>query len=1063
MATQAAPPLPPGRLPETEFEHIQLEHYEFKLYREEGISKLRDREILEQYHLWRNYPPANNNRTRFFVNREEKSELKTYHKNNLSSKDIDAQFNALKGYFAADEERPRYVARRFLGSGYFGFTGLFEDRGEDGTMTGREVVIKAAREGMFSDALVREQMMMEKVKNAAHVVQILNTNKPRALPLPAVEIDSSDTEGGSSGDESTDPAYRNEDYPDQKRSRSPIHSELKKSKRKRIDRIKLRDSVKGRQRAKRDILVMEYVQNGTLEDLIDKLMQDQKEKRKREVIPNRILWAFWLCLIRSCIAMEYPPRKFSQHRVRQDGVTEQSAKAKGMWQECKRLGIKIVQGVRGGNGDNGADVDAPHVNLIEDLPRAAWMENRRQNMIHGDITPANVLIGNLEIDEKALEDWGRTRIEVAKKKRENYKPGIPRHSKKRKDRIDGEHGMIPKLQLGDFGQACIVKRRKRNLYYASKRYLGKVGFYPPESFAPEWENLYTSYDGRQIADSRTAGYYSAKSNLWAIAETMWILITGFDGPAPPQPQPPYDEPELLEVFKDNLDNLSEFLEKKDFKISYCPLLMDPRVHTYDHVSLNLRKRIFECMYHKPEDRPSLRDLLDEAIAVLFAEFDGEFDYQIREWVQRWIFDADPTLNSSSTEPVPSPSSQSQRPAPRSNVLSRFPTLKGGEGARQARRDLDRDLDQRRGHDVRLATDYENALVLRPNEWQGAGAMRGIAQFRADFPHGAHIIINRQHGELLCGVHALSDSLRAQLGCNPVVNGVRYEIDRMPTPDDLVAIHAQWRVERENELGYLQNMPGIDLGIQNMAADVVTSVLMRWGQNYGITLGSVILMEGRVPMLDSGDIPNPARYIWIHNDNAIEVAHARGVRKKNKPNYNHYSGMRGNPPPLLPTDDSDLPDFEDDSEDNFEDILGGVASSTELDIENEDEEDNDDIEDEEEEDNGDNENDLSGKDSLFGGDSDEPGSIGDGLAEEGSLLEGEPGEVTRMEDETAGDMTQMDESYGGQNVIYDGDLDGEDVDATVPDVEGSKQARNNDEQADMDPTLRRMLEWSKEYK
>ncbi|KAI1429204.1 hypothetical protein F5Y12DRAFT_710418 [Xylaria sp. FL1777] len=46
---------------------------------------------------------------------------------------------------------------------------------------------------------------------------------------------------------------------------------------------------------------LEYLPNGQLSDTIEKLKVDKR------LIPNRILWRIWLCLVRQCVAMAFPP------------------------------------------------------------------------------------------------------------------------------------------------------------------------------------------------------------------------------------------------------------------------------------------------------------------------------------------------------------------------------------------------------------------------------------------------------------------------------------------------------------------------------------------------------------------------------------------------------------------------------------------------------------------------------------------------------------------------------------------------------------------------------------
>ncbi|KAI0185246.1 kinase-like domain-containing protein [Xylaria flabelliformis] len=47
-------------------------------------------------------------------------------------------------------------------------------------------------------------------------------------------------------------------------------------------------------------LVLEHLENGTVDNLLNKLRQRNKS------LPNRVLWSFFLCLVRACVAMRYP-------------------------------------------------------------------------------------------------------------------------------------------------------------------------------------------------------------------------------------------------------------------------------------------------------------------------------------------------------------------------------------------------------------------------------------------------------------------------------------------------------------------------------------------------------------------------------------------------------------------------------------------------------------------------------------------------------------------------------------------------------------------------------------
>lgn len=121
---------------------------------------------------------------------------------------------------------------------------------------------------------------------------------------------------------------------------------------------------------------------------------------------------------------------------------------------------------------------------------------------------------------------------------------------------------------------------------------------------------------------------------------MWSLITTFHPPVPPQPQVP---PELNIPRGLNPEELEERLRqelraaKKDIPISYCSLLLDP-TDKYEWVDKDLRKRIYECMYHRPQDRPKLPTLLEEALRKSIPDplIEEESDESIRRWVNKWL-------------------------------------------------------------------------------------------------------------------------------------------------------------------------------------------------------------------------------------------------------------------------------------------------------------------------------------------------------------------------------------------------------------------------------------------
>lgn len=58
----------------------------------------------------------------------------------------------------------------------------------------------------------------------------------------------------------------------------------------------------------KDFIVLEYVANGDLRDLIAKV------NAMNAKFPDRVLWSFFLCLVKQCIGLAYYPRKFHPDR-----------------------------------------------------------------------------------------------------------------------------------------------------------------------------------------------------------------------------------------------------------------------------------------------------------------------------------------------------------------------------------------------------------------------------------------------------------------------------------------------------------------------------------------------------------------------------------------------------------------------------------------------------------------------------------------------------------------------------------------------------------------------------
>ncbi|KAI0977053.1 hypothetical protein F4678DRAFT_455201 [Xylaria arbuscula] len=372
-----------------------------------------------------------------------------------------------------------------------------------------DFVVKIAVDGWEQETIRHEENYTKKMARAAHSVQLIPRNRiglpdARRFGFEAESDDDSSEAGLSSGDESRgdepnanalETGTRSEmraERPYLARFKDSQHAdrlsasrELRRRRRIEISRIKrrriaglpflLRDEVWDADR--KDFMLLEFCPNGDLERLLLKI------RARGGAFPNRILWSFWLCLVRACLGMQYPPRKFHPRRKENPPADR--------------------------NGVPGVSSDALGKMVGEDLfeevpdPRRRWASKR---IVHFDIDIKN---GN--------------GIDVGTQ--------------------DAEHRLIPRLKLADFGLAKEIKPRKRNLYYYYQRDRAKFGYYAPEQFGQEWnyilqpDGLPIEEDGGEISEQRIAGNYGPATNVWGIALVMWQLMTQMWAPVPPQLQP----------------------------------------------------------------------------------------------------------------------------------------------------------------------------------------------------------------------------------------------------------------------------------------------------------------------------------------------------------------------------------------------------------------------------------------------------------------------------------------------------------------------------------------------
>ncbi|KAI1390731.1 uncharacterized protein F4822DRAFT_394296 [Hypoxylon trugodes] len=508
--------------------------------------------------------------------------------------------------------------------------------------------------------LAQEEHWTKKVKNSAHCIQMIepkDVNAKKNEPLNELQLapatDDSSNADDTSGDESNYEKYpgTREEYLESERIRkqkwrqNPQYAQARKDTAKNITR-------KMRGIGGWDFLLFEYVENGDLGQLIGKLaVQTERETGEMGRVPNMVLWSFWLCLIRACIAMEYPPRKFHPNRKRPEKENDTSGKAFGL----------------GKGTDSDTDVrESEQEDLIESIPPSSKAA-RRQNLVHFNIDPTNIYIGEHELDRYDRQAWDNTRKEFQKKRTSR---GLPEKELRpipqtgvRSDRIEAEHQLVPRLKLAEFGLADKIKVGKRNIYYLNRRARSHHQNYAPEQFAEDWDLYQAKDDFLTIDGSRVAGFYGPHTNVWGIAWVMWSLITKFYPPASPEPQIP-DGIEQFNIVKDPKERTRLINEKiaTGTPVSYCPLLMAPGHNNFfGWVDKDLRETIYRCMYHCPDHRPTLEDLMKQATQKVEVELDVPGAENVRQWINKWIYDA--MDEGENYDPPPSPSPDGGPPPP----------------------------------------------------------------------------------------------------------------------------------------------------------------------------------------------------------------------------------------------------------------------------------------------------------------------------------------------------------------------------------------------------------------
>ncbi|KAI0414664.1 kinase-like domain-containing protein [Xylaria grammica] len=171
--------------------------------------------------------------------------------------EVDAYIREVREHF---ETVPHFRFEEYVSRGGYGVTALISQQGF-GLRRGRKLIVKRAINNSARE-LRKEIRIMQKLNGSAHIARVVASK------------DDTDVAQGW-------------------RQLSPL--------RRLTDRIRgspppdLLAGLAG------PTLILEYLENGSLNRLRERVIQ------ARASVPNRVLWSIFLCLIRSCVAMSYPP------------------------------------------------------------------------------------------------------------------------------------------------------------------------------------------------------------------------------------------------------------------------------------------------------------------------------------------------------------------------------------------------------------------------------------------------------------------------------------------------------------------------------------------------------------------------------------------------------------------------------------------------------------------------------------------------------------------------------------------------------------------------------------
>ncbi|KAK8018858.1 hypothetical protein PG991_008048 [Apiospora marii] len=227
-----------------------------------------------------------------------------------------------------------------------------------------------------------------------------------------------------------------------------------------------------------DFIFMEYMPLGSLMDTLYRMADQRANDPNGPPIPDKVLWSFWLCMLRACVAMAFPPRKFHPDRN------------KGRDDKRPNMARAI---------DVAANYD-PDELLLEEIP-GIRQRGRVKRMVHMDIDAGNMFLG--EATEFRYNKNSTTYVDPPT----NANPAIPAPLD-----VAMEDHMPVEPAAAEHADIPVIK----------------------EQFSPDWDFMPLTRDGKEVSKEPVAGNYDVHSNIWQMALTMWQLITLLEPPTPPR-------------------------------------------------------------------------------------------------------------------------------------------------------------------------------------------------------------------------------------------------------------------------------------------------------------------------------------------------------------------------------------------------------------------------------------------------------------------------------------------------------------------------------------------------